>query len=334
MINSKCQPLIFDNKLYLMDEGGELKEILVDCSSTGRVNPHSKNKRMTNYLSKVYRNIEYISEDGILFDLPCDGYKMIKKANKLNYCSNYLEFAHLKDNTQHISYIESCHKSLCPTCNFFRARFNLRCFIDILTHFFQSRKYIGYPFLFLTLTVPSCSGADLPAVLDKMSRSWEKLTKSKEFSRAFVASSRSLEITINRDETSKSYMMFHPHYHIILVAVPDYFKHHDNSEDDLYLDQKHFLMLWQRAYCNHNFRSYSKWLSWYSSFWSDFDTSYARLLRSAPEGLITQVHVKKIPLHKDPDRAIQDILRSAVEDIKYPFKPDEVPTSSMLHSPI
>lgn len=325
MFQIKCQPYIFEDKKFVIDEGGELKEVLSDFSSSGRENPHSNNKRMTNYLSLVYRNISRLSEDHQFLDFPVDDYKMIQKANKLNYCSNYLEFAHLKDNTKRISYIESCHKSLCPICNFFRARFNLSSFVDVLSRFFSSGRYVGYPFLFLTLTVTSCYGEDLPALLDKMSRSWNKLINTKEFKRAFVAASRSLEITINRDPESKSYMMFHPHYHVILVARPDYF----SKLSDLYLDNLHFLWLWQRSFGNHTFRSFDKWLSWYSSFFDDFGSSVSRLLPSAPKDLITQIDVRRIKVNVDPDKAIHNILGALNELLKYPFKPDELLTGNL-----
>lgn len=327
MFEKNCQSYIFDNKKYIRDKNGNLKEVLQDFSKSGKENPHSNNKRMTNYLSEVYRNIQNLCQDNKLYYLPCDKFKMNRKSNKLMYCSNYLEFAHLKDETKHISYIESCHKSLCPTCNFFRARFNLSCFIQILSTFLT--RYRGYKFLFLTLTIRSCYGEDLCSVLDELSRSWEKFQKSKEFRRAFVAASRSLEITVNRDPESKSYMMFHPHYHIILVARSDYFTHHPDKKDDIYLDNMHFLWLWQRANKNHNFRSFDKWLEWYKQFWDNFGTSMARLLPTAPPDLITQVHVEKIPIHSNSDRAIQDILKSAAENIKYPFKPDDLLTGEL-----
>lgn len=321
MFEKNCQSYIFDNKKYVLDESGQLKEILVDFSVSGRVNPHSNNKRMTNYLSEVYEYISDHTVSGKFLDFKCDKHDMLKKRNKLSFCSNYLEFAHLKDNSKHISYIESCHKSLCPTCNFFRSRNNLSDFVAILTEFFNS-EYTDYPFLFLTLTVPSCYGEDLSSTLDSMSSAWNRFIQSSAFSSAFVASSRSLEITVNRDEDSKSYKMFHPHYHVILVARPDYFSRQKNY----YLDQLHLLWLWQRAYKNHTFRSFDKWLSWYSSFFSDFGTPSARLLPSAPEGLITQLDIRRIKTTISPDRAVKNIMGALNECLKYPFKPDDLLT--------
>lgn len=323
MFDIKCQSYIFNDKKYILDDSGELKEILVDCSRTGRQNPHSNNKRMTNYLGSVYR---YLSREHEKFSFevtPQNIYKFNKRSQKLGYCSNYLEFGHTED-TKRLTYIESCHSSLCPTCNFFRARLNLSSFVQILTEFFNS-EFRSLPFLFLTLTVPSCSGADLSNVLDQMSDAWHRLQKSKEFKRAFVSSSRSLEITVNRDKDSKNYMMFHPHYHIILVARSDYF----DKKSDYFLDNLHFLYLWQRAMNNHKFRRFSRWLPWYKSFFDDFGTSYARLRSEAPPGLITQVDVRRIRINVDPDKAIRSVMSALNEGLKYPFKPDELLTGDL-----
>lgn len=322
MFEKICQSYIFDNKKYVLDNSGELKEVLSDFSASGRENPHSNNKRMTNYLSSVYR---FLSSQSDQFPLKIDSYSFNKKANKLNFCSNYLEFAHLKDETKRISYIESCHKSLCPTCNFFRARYNLGSFVDILSKFFDS-EYRSYPFLFLTLTVPSVYGDDLDSMLDKLSRSWQRFSQCREFKRAFVASSRSLEITINRDENSKSYMMFHPHYHVILVARPEYFSKNSN----IYLSNLDFLYLWQRAFGNHKFRNFSKWFDWYENFFDDFGTSVSRKRSSAPDDLITQVDIRRIKVNVNKDKAIHNILKALNELLKYPFKPDELLTGNII----
>ena len=325
MFEKNCQSFIFNNKKFVLDNNGELREILVDCSRSGRENPHSNNKRMTNYLSKVYQYISSHSYDNKFLEYPCDPFRMNKKSNKLSYCSRYLEFGHTQD-TKRLTYIESCHSSLCPTCNFFRARLNLSSFVSILTEFFSIAEYRSLPFLFLTLTVPNCSGEKLGELLDKMSVAWDRLTKCKEFSRSFVAASRSLEITVNRDPTSKSYMMFHPHYHVILVARRDYF----DKKSDLYLDNMHFLYLWQRAYKNHKFRSFSKWLSWYQSFFNDFGSSLARLRPGAPPDLITQIDVRRIRINVDPDKAIKSVLSALNEGLKYPFKPDDLLTGNII----
>ena len=145
MFEKNCQSFIFNNNKYVLDNNGELKQILVDCSRSGRENPHSNNKRMTNYLSHVYHYISDHTQNNKFLDHSCDLFRMNKKSNKLSYCSRYLEFGHTED-TKRLTYIESCHSSLCPSCNFFRARLNLSSFVAILSDFFNS-EFRSLPFL-------------------------------------------------------------------------------------------------------------------------------------------------------------------------------------------
>ena len=113
----KCQYIISDNQSYVLNKrSGELEQILVDCSASGKRNAFHTIKQENLYLSQVYKYIANVSfknqsefDKGSFLDLPCDTNDMIKRRRKLYYCSRYFEFAHLKDNTKHISYLESCH---------------------------------------------------------------------------------------------------------------------------------------------------------------------------------------------------------------------------------
>lgn len=326
---TKSQVRIFDNTKYIIDEGGELKEVLVDCSASGRENPFARNKQQNIYLSEVYQYLAKCSadSDNTFLDFNCSSIDFSKTFNKLSFCSRYLEFAHLKDKSKHISYLESCHKSLCPCCNFFRARSDLRKLFDVFEEFFKNPVYRGCHFLFLTLTVPSVYSVDLQNALDKLSNAYHKLFKFKEFKGAFLGSSRSLELTYNNDEDSKSYNMVHPHLHILLVAPPDYFT------SNRYLDYKHILYLWGRALGDHSYRSYDKWLSWYSSMWYHPFQEDARKLPGTPN-ICTQINVKKIKLNRvkqaDPEKLVGAMFNILSEVLKYPFKPDDLLTGDLV----
>lgn len=326
---TKCQYVISDNTKYIIDDvSGELREVLVDCSSNGHVNPFSRNKQQNLYLSSVYQNIASVAADNNnkFLDCDCSSINFSKTFNKLTFCTNYLEFVHLKDKTKHISYLESCHKSLCPCCNFFRARSDLRSLFDIFTEFFNNPIYKGCQFLFLTLTIPSVYSSDLNSALDLLSDSYHRFIKSKEFRSAFLGSSRSLELTYNNDVDSKSYNMVHPHLHILLVARPDYFK------SSAYLDYKYILYLWQRALHQHKFRSFDKWLTWYTSFWENPFTDQARKLPGSPE-LTTQINIKKIKFRSvrglPAEKIAGAMFNILAEVLKYPFKSDELLTGNI-----
>lgn len=329
----KCQYYIFDNKKYVKDQRtNELKEVLQDFSASGRENPFSKNKQQSLYLSSVYKYIGHKIHDeykqtGVEQFLGFDAqtFRSEKRRKKIYWCSRYMEFAHLKDKTKHISYNESCHSSLCPCCNFFRSRMDLKNMICILEEFYKNPFNTSFPLIFLTLTVPNCANEELKQTLDRLNKAYNRLMKYKELEGAFVASSRSLEITYNDDGSA------HPHLHILLVCCPDYFT------GNKYLNRWQFLFLWQRAYGVHRFRDFSKWYAWY---WSQFfcvpDRGKLRLAPWAPVDFITQIDVRRIkaPTHKEVSQALRQgldffqvarpILAALSEFIKYPFKPDNL----------
>ena len=100
MIYTKSQVRIIDNTEYIIDEdSGELRQILVDCSATGKKHPFARNKQQNLYLSEVYQYIAKTSSaaDNTFLDCACSSIDFSKTFNKLTFCSNYLEFAHLKD---------------------------------------------------------------------------------------------------------------------------------------------------------------------------------------------------------------------------------------------
>lgn len=338
MFESNCQSYIFDNKKYVRDsKTGELKEVLQDFSRSGRENPHAYNKRMTNYLSDVYLNVPLPDFDTVLpSGRKASSYG--KTSKKLRLCSNYLEFAHLKTNEKHISYIESCHSSLCPTCNFFRSRNNLRDFIQILECLFSFPECCRCPFVFLTLTVPNCPGDSLKATLKKLSVAFNKFINYEELKDIIHGCSRSLEITINEDTGD-----FHPHFHCLLILREDYFKWHRNFKDNIYLDKLHWLMYWQRALGFHKFRAksnqhtesdkftdrakcFKRWSDWFGSFFSGGSPLSGVLLPSAPADLVTSIDIQRVDkwqLHRESDNALR-CIKLLGEVVKYPFKPDNI----------
>lgn len=351
MFESKCQSLIFDNKKFALDkQSGELKEILSDFSASGRENPFSKNKRMTNYLSTVYHNFNLPDNDDLLSNgrKPSD-YKRIPF--KLSYCSNYFEFVHLKNsNEKHLSYNESCHCSLCPSCNFFRARNNLRNMIEVLEEFFKVPSNCEYPFVFLTLTVPDCPGSELRSTIKLMNKAWDKFIKYKEIKDSIIGCSRSFEVTVNNDVDSDSYGLFHPHFHVLLIMRKDYFLFHRSSDDDIYMNKLQWLLLWQRSLGLHKFRPtvanqhsskgwrtarndcFEKWCTWFGAFFSSGEPLNGHLLPSAPADLVTSIDIKRVSRwnKNKPDQNALRCIKLLGEVVKYNFKPDNILTGDLL----
>lgn len=351
MFESKCQPLIFGNKKYVLDnQDGELKEILSDFSASGRENPFSRNKRMTNYLSTVYHNFNLPDNDDLLPNgrKPSD-YKRIP--SKLSYCSNYFEFVHLKNsNEKHLSYGEGCHCSLCPSCNFFRARNNLRNMIEVLEEFFKVPSNCDYPFIFLTLTVPACPGSELRTTIKRMNKAWNKFINYKEIHDSIIGCSRSFEVTVNNKLESDNYGLFHPHFHVLLVMKKDYFLFHRCEEDDKYMNKLQWLLLWQRSLGLHKFRPtvanqyvsktwrmarndcFAKWCTWFGAFFTSGKPLEGHLLPSAPADLVTDIDVRRVDKWRKgcPSDYALRCISILGEVVKYNFKPDNIITGDLL----
>ena len=83
MLYTKSQVRIFDNTKYIIDEGGELKEVLVDCSASGRENPFSRNKQQNIYLSQVYQYLAktVADQDNTFLDFDCSSLDFSKTFN-------------------------------------------------------------------------------------------------------------------------------------------------------------------------------------------------------------------------------------------------------------
>lgn len=86
-------------------------------------------------------------------------------------------------------------------------------------------------FVFLTLTVPNCPLKELRATVQTMNKAWGRLVKRK----AFPADGwvKSLEVTRGTDGLA------HPHFHIVLMVKPSYFK------NKTYVTQEQWTELWK-----------------------------------------------------------------------------------------
>lgn len=129
-----------------------------------------------------------------------------------------------------------CRVRLCPMCAWRRS----------LKIFGQVSKIMDeiedkYSFIFLTLTVPNCSGDDLSETIDKLHKGFHRLFNYKRVKTACCGFFRALEVTRNKNPESKSFGTYHPHFHIILAVHKRYFKSKE------YIVRDDWLQLWQRA---------------------------------------------------------------------------------------
>lgn len=186
-----------------------------------------KNGKTFDWRGKKIKNLYYADLLEILH---------FKKANNVYGCADELIFKMTDEGYLRLHQVWFCKSNLCPLCNWRRS----------LKMSYQNEQIISeainqYPkarFLFLTLTVKNVyDGKELDKTLKEMTNGFRKLMKYKKVSKNMIGYLRATEVTINELDNS-----FHPHFHILLMIKPTYFK---NSEN--YLNQEEWTSLWKKA---------------------------------------------------------------------------------------
>lgn len=270
MIYKDCQefykdgsPVVYKRLVKVSD--GKYISVLDDTSKTGKKRPWRKHKINNLILSDIYKNLSCgcsdCSEDSIHY---------ADYSEKLRHCGDRLHFAIFDDAVKpYIRLIgyESCKLRLCPLCGWRRSLKVQDHTIRIIT---EMQKEYNYKYIFMTLTVPNCSGSDLSSVLSSMFSGWQRLMQSKAFKNVVFGWYRGLEVTHNTqkykvkwipkkyrqpnkqkyivlvDEEGKplenpSFNTYHPHFHCVLAVKSNYF----NS--DGYITIEKLRDLWARS---------------------------------------------------------------------------------------
>lgn len=174
---------------------------LQDASSTGRKINWRFRKLKTDFLADVY---EFLYDD---FKIR----SYYNKALSLRNCSSFLQFSVLPNGRKKLINGNFCRIRLCPMCGWRRT-------LKIYSNVSKLMSHMsGYNFIFLTLTVKSCSGNELSSVLDDMFYGFKMFSKYDLFKSAVKGFYRGLEVTYNRTH------LYHPHFHCLLAVEPKYF---------------------------------------------------------------------------------------------------------------
>lgn len=190
-------------------------------------------------LAESYRRLSLLPDFELTKNETERGFKnfWMKRAERTDSCGNYLEFAHEIENgvtsekgKLHTAYF--CMDRLCPMCAWRRS-------LKIFGQVSQILELISgnYTFLFLTLTVPNCTGEALSETLNRLNSAFYQMTKYKAWKKAVKGYFRALEITYNKRRDD-----FHPHFHCILAVSKSYLK------NDVYIPHEEWLNMWRRAY--------------------------------------------------------------------------------------
>lgn len=205
--------MIFINDYIICD--GDYQEELIDVSSTGRVRPWKEKRVKSLIVSKLYEDIDK------------------RKADRVKDCATYVRFKVTSSFDYKLDTANFCRVRLCPVCIWRRS---LKIFNQVYRVAKAVQEECQYEYLFLTLTVKNCEGAELSPRLDMLSYSWNKFLKRKEVKSKVKGWYKALEITHNLSENT-----YHPHYHCILAVDKCYF--YSRS----YLSQSKWTDLWKES---------------------------------------------------------------------------------------
>lgn len=162
-----------------------------------------------------------------------------KYAQRMAFCSGYLRFAELvNQETGELNYklrkASFCRVRHCPVCQWRRSMMWQAKFFQALPMI--EKNYPKARWLFLTLGVANPPIEELGNTLYRMNVALNKLTKCKEFNNAVLGWVRSTEVT--KEQTRGGYA--HPHFHLLLMVKPSYFKNN-------YINHTRWMTLWKRS---------------------------------------------------------------------------------------
>lgn len=191
-------------------------EILTDFTKSGRDRPWKVHKTASTHLSESFRRL-----------------KLIGKSENVQGCGSSLRFNVCPSgHEKRLSWSNFCRVRLCPMCQWRRSLLMAHQ-IKLVAHEAVKRKPMRW--LFLTLTVKNPSGEDLSESISHLMKSWDRLTKRKEFKNHVIGWFRSLEVTRNYDDGT-----YHPHFHVLLAVNPSYFR-------SGYITQAEWAAIWQEC---------------------------------------------------------------------------------------
>ena len=157
----------------------------------------------------------------------------VGRSQRMFDCGSSLSFAVSANNDMRLYRANFCRDRMCPAC---QKRRSLVLFHQV-RNICQSiqNENPTYKYLMLTLTVPNVKAENLSDEIKHLMKSWDRLTKRKEFKSKIKGWFRALEVTYNSDRDD-----YHPHFHILLCVSSNYFKKN-------YITQARWLELWQEA---------------------------------------------------------------------------------------
>lgn len=156
-------------------------------------------------------------------------------ADRAENCSTWLQFRVDGQGNRALSSANFCNLRLCPICIARGASARAKLLSRVMDMVVAEHKC---QYIFLTLTVRNCAGADLGSTISVLTEGWNRFIRQRPVARAVMGWFRALEITRNFGEGT-----FHPHLHVILAVEDAYFA----PKSPLYLTHADIKARWQKA---------------------------------------------------------------------------------------
>ena len=188
-------------------------EILVDLSGTGRRRPWRERKMENGRLVEILEAARQLDESVV----------SERRLDAVRDCASWLLFAEQEGGGRRLAKANFCRLRLCPMCAW-RRSLKLFSQVSAITDAILAEKKAR--FIFVSLTVRNCNGAELRDTIERMNRGWKRLTgrrnrgisQAEVFRKNCLGYMRAVEVTYNGKADT-----FHPHIHAIFEVRPSYF---------------------------------------------------------------------------------------------------------------
>ncbi len=178
-----------------------------------------------------------LQTNDIIFKFLDTGFKT--ESEKIKQCGNFLEFIFkehqiTKDTKKKLANANFCKNRFCPVCSWRRVR-NITGQLKDAFSVIQEKEKVAT--LFLTLTVTNPDVKDLKSTIEKMNKSFKKMSETKPFKNAVLGYFKSIEILGDKTPNGQA----HPHFHILLIVDTKYFSSRN------YLNKSEWTEMWKKA---------------------------------------------------------------------------------------
>lgn len=141
-------------------------------------------------------------------------------SERLASCSGYLKFGMNETDGMVLKEAFFCRVRFCTVCQWRKSLLWKALMYQTYDRIIQTHP--THRFIFLTLTIANPPIGELRQTLQHMSKSWQRLIKRKAFASVVDGWVRTTEVTRPKGDTSNTHA--HPHFHVILMVKPSYFK--------------------------------------------------------------------------------------------------------------